>query len=73
MKVMFTSLKGFVFSVGDWAASGFEMASDEEVFIRSCHCSLCEFWEAKPGRCAKCGCYSMKQKLKTSKCPIGRW
>lgn len=64
---------GLVKSGTEWATSGFEMSSDEEYFRRSAFCSMCDSWNAITGRCAECGCYGSKLRMKTSKCPLARW
>ena len=61
----------------DWGKDGFKMASSEEYDRRMEICRGCEFWKEIPGpiigRCKKCGCTGAKQKLRSSKCPIGKW
>lgn len=61
----------------DWAKSGFKMAPGDVYADRMVICRNCEFWKEISGpvigRCMKCGCTGAKQKLATSKCPIGKW
>lgn len=48
------------------------LVSEAEVARRREICKTCEFF--KNGRCLKCGCFNKyKNKLKTEKCPIGKW
>lgn len=60
-----------------FAKSGFSMATPDQVAYRMDICSRCEFWKPDArfglGKCLKCGCTSMKQKLASSVCPIGSW
>ena len=62
----------------DWTKSGFKMSDKEEYDKRMVICRACPYWKELPGsrligRCLKCGCTGAKQKIKTSKCPIGKW
>lgn len=61
----------------DFAKSGFSMATPDQVAYRMDICSRCEFWKPDArfglGKCLKCGCTSMKQKIASSVCPIGSW
>jgi hypothetical protein len=37
-------------------------------------CNGCNFFRAKRQRCAKCGCFvSLKARMRTGRCPIGKW
>lgn len=59
-----------------WAVSGFTMATDEERARRLGICGACEFFDAGPRRCKHmgCGCFlAEKVKLRTAKCPVGKW
>jgi len=65
-------------SVVDWAKSGFQMSSDEEIKRRLDICQgtqdtpKCEFFNN--GACGKCGCnMNLKTRLQTSNCPVGKW
>jgi hypothetical protein len=68
----------FVGSMKKWAKSGFSKANKKEFNRRLEICKSCEWWDsealAKTGRCMKCGCSTQaKLRLKTEKCPIGKW
>ena len=53
---------------------GIDPISDEEFSKRIHSCKSCEFYVEKTNRCSKCGCFlSLKAKMKTQKCPIGKW
>lgn len=65
-------------SMGKWASGGFQLATTEVYNARFEECKRCEFWDSKAlnggGRCKKCGCSTWaKLRLKTEKCPIGKW
>jgi hypothetical protein len=71
-------IKSFVGSMKKWAESGFAKAGNKEFNRRLDICKSCEWWDgeafANTGRCLKCGCSTKaKLRLKTEKCPIGRW
>lgn len=57
--------------------SGLLVPTQEQIDYRMKICEGCEFWEAGArfglGKCLKCGCTSMKQKIASSVCPIGKW
>lgn len=68
----------FSISMYKWAVSGFLKAGKRQVHNRLSICQACEFWDGeawnKTGRCKKCGCSTWaKIRLKTEKCPIGKW
>lgn len=69
--------KSFTKGMVNWAKSGFKVATPEVYADRMAICRKCQFWKEIPGpiigRCRKCGCTGAKQKLSTSKCPIGLW
>lgn len=61
-----------------WAKSGFLKASKKQINERLEICKGCEFWDSRAwngtGKCTKCGCSTYaKLRLKTEKCPIGKW
>jgi hypothetical protein len=62
-----------------WAASGFEVATEEDYRKRSAICEACEFWDGKArgglGKCnvRGCGCTKLKRYLGSEKCPLGKW
>ncbi len=65
-------------SLLNWATSGLQLASDEELAKRQAICAGCEFWDAQAfqgtGRCQKCGCSTWaKLRMATEKCPIDKW
>ena len=53
------------------------LRSESEVESIRAICHACEFYRKSDGRCAKCGCsldnFIAKTKLKTEKCPVGKW
>ena len=61
----------------DFTKSGFKFATDEEYERRMAICRPCKFWKNIKGpligRCMKCGCSGLKQKLAVSSCPIKLW
>jgi hypothetical protein len=68
----------FVGSMKKWAKSGFSKVNNKEFKKRLDLCKSCEWWDsegfAKTGRCMKCGCSTQaKLRLKTEKCPVGKW
>ena len=65
-------------SVFVWAKAGFRKTPKKLLKRRLEICKKCEFWDSTKfngtGRCNKCGCSTWaKLRLKTSKCPIGKW
>lgn len=62
-----------VASAARWVSCGMKTVPESEWLERSSHCGLCEFWNARSGRCEKCGCYAVKLYMDTEHCPIGRW
>lgn len=61
-------------SLWDWAISGFTVATDEEQAARRAICHECPEWVVADRRCRLCGCYTdAKLRLRTERCPIGRW
>lgn len=69
--------KNLASSAANWAANGFEMSDDKTLEVRKAACDSCVYWEDSArlgmGKCQKCGCTSLKLKLATEKCPIGKW
>jgi hypothetical protein len=71
-------IKTFVKSMAIWAKNLFPVASKKTYEKRLSICNGCEFYDPSGwggrGKCLKCGCCtSAKAKLKTEKCPIGKW
>lgn len=71
-------IKSFGRSMAKWAVSGFRRTSERVYNQRLNVCKGCEFWDKEAflgaGRCLKCGCSTKaKLRLKTEKCPIGKW
>jgi hypothetical protein len=71
-------IKSFSRSIYRWARSGFSKASEKQINKRLEICRGCEFWDSEAwggtGKCKKCGCSTYaKIRLKTEKCPIGKW
>lgn len=65
--------------VGRWIAGGARLVSEEVIEERLAICASCPHWDASAfagtGRCRHpgCGCSGAKQRLATSKCPMGQW
>jgi len=56
--------------VTKWVLDGAHKAKDADE--RMAICNACEF--LKGDRCDKCGCFmSIKTKMATAQCPIGKW
>jgi hypothetical protein len=50
------------------------IVSQAEIERRLSICAKCEFFEAAPMKCRKCGCYlNLKTRLETEHCPIAKW
>jgi hypothetical protein len=50
------------------------VSSKEEKERRLAICKECEFFQASPLKCRKCGCFlQLKTRLETEHCPIGKW
>jgi hypothetical protein len=53
------------------------LCSEDELKTRQEICASCEQWQLNPRvnmhRCEACGCYQLKQHIKTEKCPLGKW
>ena len=60
-----------------WAKDGFKLSEKELYANRMVVCRECPFWKEMSGpligKCEKCGCYGAKQKIRASKCPLGKW
>lgn len=75
---LINQIKSFGRSMTKWAVSGFQKTSNKVYNQRLEICKGCEFWDKEAfmhtGRCLKCGCSTKaKLRLKTEKCPIGKW
>lgn len=58
----------------EFAAAGFGTVDQAERERRLDICRSCQEYDARQGRCRKCGCgMSLKARLASSKCPIGKW
>lgn len=73
-----TKVKTFSKSIYKWAKAGFLKTSKKQLAQRTEICRGCEFWDKKAwngtGKCTKCGCSTWaKLRIKTEKCPIGKW
>lgn len=68
-------VESFKQTISDWRAAGFPIADKERHNRRLKICERCEFYKNIPTGfiCLKCGCYSVKLWLQTSKCPINKW
>jgi hypothetical protein len=65
-------------SVINYAKSGFQNTSPEQLESRLDICKVCEFWDQSgfggTGSCKQCGCSTYaKLRMATSKCPIDKW
>jgi hypothetical protein len=69
--------KHLIKSLKEWAASGLKVCNPKEVIQRSAICKGCKFFKDGQSvyfpRCTKCGCTNLKNYIKTTKCPIGKW
>jgi hypothetical protein len=70
--------KDFFDSAIEFAATGFQVTSINELEKRLEICHKCEFFESKwfagTGRCSKCGCsIQVKLRMAASTCPINKW
>ena len=74
---MIEQAKNVVLSGLKFAKNNFSIADDSIFLKRKEICDSCEFWDnnafSGTGRCLKCGCSSLKLKLSSEKCPIGKW
>lgn len=75
---------GAIGSEVQYAATGAQQVSKEDIQARIDICNKCEFFTANipelsekekaENRCVKCGCYmALKHKLSSSSCPVGKW
>ena len=60
-------------AAGRWLADGLQLSDSELEWERSAVCSLCHGWDAKAGQCLLCTCTKLKLKLRSEKCPVGKW
>lgn len=56
-----------------WTLAGFPVVDEKTHLDRSVQCSICPRWDARAGRCLECGCYALKLRLTTERCPLARW
>jgi hypothetical protein len=53
------------------------LCTEDELKARQAICDNCEHWQIDPRvnmhRCRACGCYQLKQYVKTEKCPLKKW
>jgi hypothetical protein len=73
-----TKVKTLTKSIYRWARAGFLKTSKKQLDQRMEICSGCEFWDSEAwsgtGKCKKCGCSTWaKLRIRTEKCPIGKW
>lgn len=70
-----TKIISFSQEIMGWRREGYQFVGNERHQRRLDCCKRCEFYRELPigGYCSKCGCYSVKLWLKTSKCPINKW
>jgi hypothetical protein len=65
-------------SLRKWIVSGLLKTSKRQLAFRMATCKGCEFWDRAAwggtGKCTKCGCSTWaKLRMKTERCPIGKW
>ena len=74
-------ITSFSNEISKWKEEGYPLVSKER-YHRRLNCCIganrfpkCEFYKKLPliGLCLKCGCYSVKLWLQTTKCPINKW
>ena len=66
--------KNLAVSAKDHAMSGFKTSTEEEVAKRLEICAECPHYIPQSSQCKLCGCFTkFKAKLKSGKCPDGRW
>jgi len=77
-----TQIKHYAKAVYKWVAEGHETRTDEEVeAIFKDHCSQCTLYDKEKQICKHCGCrikiggiaVSNKLKMKSERCPLGKW
>jgi hypothetical protein len=68
---IYKQVMSFGKTVLDFAASGFEMSSEEETKRRYSICETCEWFAKNDRRCTKCGCSAaLKTRILSSHCPL---
>jgi hypothetical protein len=74
-KQIFSNAAGAAFRVAKATITGEKViCSKEEISARLSICAKCEFFQASPMKCLKCGCYlNLKTRLETEHCPISKW
>ena len=60
-------------AAGKFVLNGLPMVDESTHVKRSEQCAVCDRWEAHAGRCRECGCYAIKLRMATERCPLGRW
>ena len=71
-------IKSLTTSTINWVASGMPFANSELLSTRTETCKSCDQWDSSAlggtGKCNICGCStSLKLRMTTEKCPIGKW
>ena len=56
-----------------WLAEGCPIVDEKTHLSRAVECSLCPRFDAHAQRCLECGCYALKLRLATERCPLSRW
>lgn len=56
-----------------WLLAGAPIVDDSIHLTRAVECSLCPHFDAHAQRCLECGCYAIKLRLATERCPLARW
>lgn len=60
-------------ALGKWLAAGAPTVDETTHLARAVECSLCPRFDAHAQRCLECGCYAIKLRLATERCPLRRW
>jgi len=76
-----TQVKHYAKAIYNWVKEGREVRTDEEVTALLEICKECGMYDAKKQICKKCGCsvnaggraIANKLKMKSERCPIGKW
>ena len=74
LTTMAGNLVGAVAKEAAAIAAGAPAATDEDIEARMVICRTCEFYIQDKERCSKCGCFMRaKSRLRSAKCPEGKW